>query len=502
MNKRRDAYGLMTKRCDILYSFENLKKGGKKVKRILFISLAVVLALSVGLIGCGGEDLPPEAPDFINVGLTRDLDEDYAFFDWCAAGPVYRWLFENINADGGIYLSDYGEKVEINPIIRDFSMAEWDIAEVTQGLIDDGADFIWGGPGTSCIYSQAPVCAANNILGFFLEGGGSFLVWDEEIDDWPYVWLSLSFSNWYQMPVLSEMLKAEIADPKAYILYIDDQHGYEYLEAFEREFGAENVIEKVPISAAPTPKTEADTIIQNAQAALTTTPYDIFISFTYPWITDPITQAMIDNNFNPPAIQFGPGANFGYYAYSFGDAEQDIVTPPGDPSLLEGIMFYTMANQKTEVSVGTPSMTMAEMYDIMAAQLDEDVANGDCLIPLPGALLLDYWGMPCYFALGEIWVKAIEEAGNLDSIAIRDILSSYSPTNPVQTVFGDTWFEVFGDGYGGGILSYKCHTGEIGQIQSAVFETVGYDGITDVLPNYDMTADWRYPMTDKWGWLP
>ena len=92
-------------------------------------------------------------------------------------------------------------------------------------------------------------------------------------------------------------------------------------------------------------------------------------------------------------------------------------------------------------------------------------------------------------------------AGSLDTVAIRDILVSYSPTNPVQTVFGDTWFEVFGDGYGGGILSYKCHTGEIGQWQSAVCETVGYDGVTDVLPNYDITADWIYPMTDQWGWL-
>ena len=471
--------------------------------RILFISLAMVLALSVGLIGCGGP-LPPAAPDFINVGLTRDLDEDYAFFDWCAAGPVYRWLFDKINADGGIYLSDYAEKVKINPMLRDFSMAEWDIAEVTQGLIDDGADFIWGGPGTSCIYSQAPVCNANGVLGFFLEGGASFLVWDEEIDAWPYVWLSLSFSNWYQIPVLAEMLKGKVANPKVYAIYIDDQHGYEYLQEAKNEFGAENIVAEIAVSAAPPSKAQADTLIQNAKAALGDPlhpNYDILCAFVYPWIGTPLNQAMIDNNFNPPAIQFGPGANFGYYAYNFADAEQGIVSPPGDPSLVEGIMCYAVANQKTEVSVGTPSMTMADMYGILGTQLNKDVADGKCLIPLPGALLLDYWGGPCYFALGEIWVKAIEQAGNIDALAVRNALVSWTPEDPVQTVFGDTWFRVFGDGYGGGLIDYVCHTGEIGQWQSGGMEIVGYSGVTSVLPNYDVTADFKYPMTDQWGWI-
>jgi hypothetical protein len=480
--------------------------------RILLISVAVVLALSVGLVACAPEELPPEAPDFINIGLTRDLDEAYAFFDWCAAGPVYRWLFDEINAEGGIYLSEYQEKVKINPIIRDFSMAEWDIAEVTQGLIDDGAHFIWGGPGTSCIYSQAPVCSINQILGFFLEGGGSFLIWDEKIDEWPYVWLSLSFSNWYQMPVVAKMVKAKVADPKAYIIYLDDQHGYEYLQAFKNEFGEENIIAEVAVSAATPSKAEADTLIQNAKTALGdphNPNYDMFLAFVYPWICDPLTQAIIDNNFNPPAIQFGPGANFGYYAVTPSDAEQGIVSPPGDPSLVEGIMCYAVATPETEVAVGTPTMSMADMYSEMAAQLDADVAAGKCLIPLPGALLLDYWGMPCYFALAEIFVTAIEEAGNLDALAIRDVLTSYSPTSPIQTVFGDTWFHVFGydpttgqpTRSGGGILDYVCHTGEIGQWQSGSMEIVGYPAIRNDLPNYDTTADWIYPMTDKWGWI-
>lgn len=477
------------------------------MKKILFISLAVVLGLSVGLIGCGGEELPPEEPESIVIGLARDVDEDLAFFDWCAGGPVYRY-YDELWDDPGIHLSAYDTAgytsyVPVDMVVRDFSLAEWDIGDVTEALIDEGADFIWGGPGTAPIYSQGPVCNANGVLLFGLEGGASEMVWEDMLDDWPYVWLSLSFANWYEMPVLSGIMNAEVDDPKAYVVYINDTHGYEYRGAFKEVFGAENVVAEIGIPY-NIDKTQADTIIQNAITALgdpANPNYDIFCGFCYPWLVEPLTQASIDNNFNPPAIVFGPGANFGYYAYSFGDAEQDIVTPPGDASLVEGIMCFAVATSETEVSVGTPTMSMADMYNAMMAQLDADVAAGDCLIPLPGALLLDYWGYPCYVASAEMWKYAVEEVGDLDSVAIRNALAEYSPSNPAQTVFGDTWYTVWGDGFGGGIIDYKCHTGEIGQWQNAAMEVVGYSGITNELPNHFATADIRYPMTDQWGWI-
>ena len=473
------------------------------MKKILFITLVAVLALSMGLVGCGGETVPPEGPESIVIGMARDADEDLAFFEWCAGGPVYRY-YEELWGDPGIYLSEYGEYVPVEFVVKDFSLAEWDIGDVTEALIDEGADFIWGGPGTAPIYSQAPVCNANGVLLIGLEGGASEMVWEDMLADWPYVWLNLSFANWYEMPVLSGMLKAEVGEgAKAYVVYINDTHGYEYRDAFAEVFGEENVVAEIAIPY-NIDKTQADTIIQNAITALGDPAfpnYDIFCGFCYPWLVEPLTQASIDNNFNPPAIIFGPGANFGYYAYSFGDAEQGIVTPPGDPSLVEGIMCFATATPETTVAVGTPTMSMADMYDAMATQLDADVASGACLIPLPGALLLDYWGHPCYVAGAEIWKYAVEEVGDLDSGAIREALAAYSPTNPAETVFGDTWYTVFGNGFGGGIMDYKCHTGEIGQWQNAAMEIVGYEGITDELPNYSITGELRYPMTDQWGWI-
>lgn len=48
------------------------KKEEKKVKKVLFISLAVVLALSVGLIGCGGNG-EPEEPDVIELKFAHTV---------------------------------------------------------------------------------------------------------------------------------------------------------------------------------------------------------------------------------------------------------------------------------------------------------------------------------------------------------------------------------------------------------------------------------------------
>ena len=169
-------------------------------------------------------------------------------------------------------------------------------------------------------------------------------------------------------------------------------------------------------------------------------------------------------------------------------------------------MSFTMANNEKEVQVGTPTMTMAELYDGVAAQIEEDWA-GYSVCPQPGyassgSQMLDFWGQPCFMAGLEMWKAAVEEVGDIDdNVAIRNVLASYNSTNPAQTCFGDTWFEVFGGGLGGGVLSYKCHTGEIGQWQSGIMETIGYPGVNDDIPNHDTTASTIFPMTDLWAWL-
>jgi hypothetical protein len=495
------------------------------VKKILFILVALVLALSIGLVGCDGGG--PVVPTAVKVGLVREVDHaDLAVFDWIAGGPVYRWYSAHVNEDvghaGEIHLSEYDTETEeawvpVELVIRTFDMTNWaTLGQQTTALIfTDKVDFIWGGPGTDCIYTQAPICNAAGKLLFTLEGGASKMIWEHEdyLDDWPYVWVSLSFANWYQLPVLADMLNAQpevTGNATAYVTYIGGygaEHGQEYLQATKDAFGESNVIAAVELNPIGFDATAAQAVVTAAMVALNSTPYDIFCCFAYPALVEPITQAAIDLNFNPPAMVFGPGANFGYYPYVFSDAEQAISTPPGDGRLADGILAFAVATPETTVAVGNATMSMADLFTAMAAQLDADVLSGKCLIPLPGVLLLDYWGIPCYTASLEMWKYAVEEVGELDSAAIRAVIAGYDSEDPAATVFGDTWYEVFGGGFGGGVLDYECHTGEIGQWQLAeslntsVMEVVGYTGIATSLPNYCMTGDFNFPMTDQWYWI-
>jgi hypothetical protein len=493
------------------------------LKKILFISLAVVLALSVGLIGCEGEG--EVAPTEIKVGMVREVDhEALAVFDWIAGGPVYRWFIDKVNDEGGVYLSAYETSVPIELYKRTFDMTNWaTLGEQTDALIySDEVDFIWAPTSTDSIYTMAPICNAGATLLTTMEGGASKMVWEHEsyLDNWPYVWVSLSFANWYEIAVVHGMLDAEVATPKAYVTHIGGlgaEHGQEYLQETENVFGESNVID-AGAHAFEMTSGEAQTIIGDAITALgdpNSPNYHIFCAYTYPKNVEALTQAAIDLDFNPPAMLFGPGANFGYYPYVFADTALNITTPPGDGRLADGICTFAVSTPETTVAVGEPTMSMADLYTELAAQLDADVASGACLIPLPGFLLLDYWGIPCYTAALEMWQYAVEDVGDLDSVAIRNVLASYDSSDPADTVFGDTWFSVFPEAAGGnftgrtggGVMDYMCHTGEIGQWQlfeagnTSIMEIVGYTGITGDLPNYCVTGDFKFPMTDDWYWI-
>ena len=472
----------------------------------------MILALSIGLIGCEGEG-EPECPDTIIVGTARDTDEGMGVFECYHGGPAMRWFVNKVNSEGGVHLSEYDTAeedcyVDLELVVREFSVGAWDIGTVVQGLIDDGADVIFGGPSTDTVYTLAPVCNLNGVILMSFEGGASKMVWESEsyLDNWPYVWINLSFANWYEIPVLKGIMdEAVTGTPKAYVTYIGGlgaEHGLEYLQTTMDEFGEENVLP----AGSPLPGVEhtfdmgfidqeqANGIIQDAKAALNTTPYDIFCAYTYPWNVAALFVAAQTYNFNPPAMIFGPGSSQGYFPLDWGDAT------------IEGIMSFGTANDKTTVAVGTPTMSMADMYAEIGAQIEDDWLNYATVCPnsynaTEGTELLDFWGLPIFAAGMEMWKSAVEEVGDLDNTAIRNVMASYNSTNPASTVFGDTWYTVFGGGLGGGIVAYECETGQIGQWQSGIFEILGYSGITSVLPNNDATSTY-IAMEDDWAWLP
>jgi len=440
----------------------------------------------------------PEQPTKLVIGTARDTDEDLAVFETWSSGPAMREFVEQVNLSGGVHLSAYDSAsgdcyVPLEIDRREINVTAWDIEEVTAGICADIADgdvhFLFGCPHMDSIFAQAPIANGAKTVLLTFEGATTSIANDPtKLAKWPYVFNTLSYSDWYQLPVLSDMLEAELErTPKAYVAHIEDPHGDEYLAVAEDNF---EVIGDVEVPYTIT-QSEANTVIQNAMTALgdpADPNYDLFCGFCFPPVVEPLTQASIDNNFNPPAMVFGPGTSLGMYSYWYGD--------PPDPSIVDGIMGFTVAAYDANPEIQA-------VYDLIAERMDDDEGDPTSGIPgLPGMLNLDYWGIPCYWAGLEMWLEAVERVGYVDQELLRDALAAFED-DPADTILGECWFRMYGaSGEGGGNLDYLCHLGEVAQWQSGVFETVGYEGITDDLPNYVVTADFMGNMTDQWNWLP
>jgi len=265
----------------------------------------------------------------------------------------------------------------------------------------------------------------------------------------PYVFVSLSFSDHYELPVFAEMCEAKGAKT-AYIISIADLHGVEYGGVAAIEF-PKHGIDIIANKSVPITQTDFSLLVKEAKAA---NP-DVFCVFAYPPIVLPVTGEMMAIGFNPPAVIMGPGANFGFYGLSFG----------GDPAVVEGVTCWATANKDT-------SAAFAQHY----AELEE----------LVGWANSDWWGTALYAPIMDIWMQSIEATGTLDNAVIRD----YIATHHFDTILGDTWFDMFGDG--GGLMAKETHPGEVGQWQNGTVEIVGGGD----WPATVLTSEWIYPKPD------
>jgi branched-chain amino acid transport system substrate-binding protein len=371
--------------------------------------------------------------DNIVVGMSRPLSGSQAIVGDSAFRPVYETWVAEVNADGGVYVEEYGKKLPIKLIIYDDTTDVGTMTRLTEKLIvEDKVDFLWPACGTSFVFAQAPIANKHGYVLLTAEGGATQI--KEMLPSLPYVFVTLSFSDWYQLPVLADLLSAKGAKT-AYIVYIADLHGIEYSGVAGIEFPKKG-IEILGVKSVPPDIKDLSPVINQAKAS----EADVFCCFAYPDQIMPATGTSIALAYNPKAWIGGPGVNFGFYHTAFGPA-------------VEGVTGFTSFSPKQ-------SAKAQELADKLYAGKPED--------------LQDPWGHPLYWASLEIWKQAIEKAGTLDQEKIRDIIASET----FETVLGPTWFE-------NGLLSKDCHPGEIGQWIDGVYEVVG--------PVDKATAEMVYP---------
>jgi branched-chain amino acid transport system substrate-binding protein len=445
-------------------------------KKLLLIPLALLLALSLIAIGCPTtptttppttqpttEPTKPKPPDYdtresIVFGGARPLTGPLQIFELTSYGPCYQMWVDDVNAKGGIYVDEYDRQLPIEKKIYDDTSDLGTSTRLIEKLIlEDEVDFLFPNCSTAFLYASAPL--ANKYGKVYVTGEGGCTTITAMLPELPYVFGTLNYSDYYQVPVLADTL-AEAGAETAAIIYLNDLHGVEYYKTAIEEFMRVGI--NIVMAEAIPPYTEdVELVMKQAQDS----GADILCAFVYPPTTMAVVGQAMALNYSPNALVIGPGSTAEYFKAAFGPA-------------VEGIIGFGAFNAKC-------SPELAEYIDHFNDYW------GEAGLAMFGTEkgILDYWASAIFYAGLECLEQAIERAGTLDQDAVRDILA----TEHFDTIYGDTWFYRPGITKGGGIMAKECHPGEIGQWQNGDLEVIGYDGVTDIIPSYVITADLVYP---------
>jgi ABC-type branched-subunit amino acid transport system substrate-binding protein len=462
-------------------------------KRILFISLAVVLALSLGLIGCGGgeqeeeEEEEPQVPDYIYIFASRSVTGALSVFEDTAMGPIYKYWNHVVNdVNGGIYVEEYGQTIPVYIDVKDDGS---DMDTMTNylhtNLVTEKYVAAIGPCCTPFLEAAGPIASQYEIPLVGAEGGCTTVA--EEMDQYPYMFSNLAFSNWNQVPTLCEIMDEWAAEEDdgvvdVYILSIDDLFGVEYTGQFYQFSEPYDTINILGEQKHP-PFSTAEVVgphVELAKAA----GADVIILNTYPPTPFDAVGYAIESGINFKGIVTGPAACYEGWYLTFG------------PNSV-GVCGYGAWNEYSSTALADFAAGMIDYYE--------------------GRAIMDWWGGHYYYAGLQMLEEAIKEAGSLDPTEVRDILAS----EKLDTIMGETWYTTYDGtfpiGASGGLLAIGCHVGEVGQWQhvteanswlpdgatgSAREKPYGIGDVTEyyifevIGPEGDTTADWIYPKPD------
>jgi branched-chain amino acid transport system substrate-binding protein len=389
-------------------------KSNSRIK-ICHIMCSLLLALLIVLPGA------VQAKDKIVIGQAVSLSGPNAVIHAAGGLPVQTLWVEEVNANGGIYIKEYGKKLPIEWIQYDDKSDHGTMVRLMEKLIlKDKVDFLLPPCGTSYLYAAGPIANKHGYILMGAEGGAENL--EKLVKDLPYVFLVLNYAK-HQVPVLADQF-AEWGVKTAAFSYIEDLHGVEYNKRAVEEFEKRGI--KVVWSKSHS--LGAQDVSQILKAAKADN-VDAFCSWSYPGENVLTTKQAIELGFNPKVFFESVGPFALWFRDAFG------------ASTIEGLMGGGAWNAKT-------SPAAKDLYDKIIARFGEKS--------------IDMWGNLYYWGALHFFQKAIEKAGTLDQKKIRDIIA----TEKFETPLGLTWFDEHQS------LAQECHPGEIGQWINGEWEVV------------------------------
>jgi branched-chain amino acid transport system substrate-binding protein len=165
------------------------------VKKFLAILLAIAVALSIGLIGCGGtpseQEEEEEAPTAVLLGTTLPITGIFAGFG--EQGFGMRKAVDDQNALGGMYLSKWDVTVDDELIIKDNQSDFSQVLPLSQDLVLTSKVNALISPDAPTDLHDPTSVVANQYGVPQIICGGPFEPWYHgmhEGESWPFTWFA------------------------------------------------------------------------------------------------------------------------------------------------------------------------------------------------------------------------------------------------------------------------------------------------------------------------
>jgi branched-chain amino acid transport system substrate-binding protein len=396
------------------------------VKRLFIIPLIVTLMALPLLVACpAGEGV--EIPDEILIGDTVSYTGPYAVF-----GGVASWgteaAIKDINAQGGIYVEEYGTRIPVRWITVDCESDPLKVATLTEDLIlNEGVHFI-GGHFEVPTLRQGTAMMAQKYGVPAVFGVGTYEAWlgirEAAAEPWTYSW-AFGFSigtpaqagdfraddpGYLMMPTWFGALDAFAADTnkKAALFAFDDPDGRGWYLGFAgavAEQGYECYRAEDQFGIYPPGTTDFTSLIQewkNAGCEI------LWGNCPAPDIGNVLKQCK-SQGFEPKVVFATRGAMF----------YQEIVSWGGDLPNGVGMEVYWTPDMQNAVGIG--GETPQGLADRWYADTEEPLAQG----------------IGWNYAVAQTLFDAIERAGTLDADAVCQALAE----TDLITMWGRVVFE-------------------------------------------------------------
>jgi branched-chain amino acid transport system substrate-binding protein len=394
-------------------------------------SLLLISVFVLSFSGTLAQDESMEAPETIIIGNAIALSGPNAQGAMLTQIPTYDLWVEDVNAEGGIYVEEYDTRIPVE-ILRydDTSDIGTSVQLVERLILEDEVHFIFPPWGTASNFAIAPLVTQYEMPVMGCTVGSQQL--QDEADQFPYFFTLLNQPS-TQGPGIVDLL-VELGVETVAVIHHTDLHGIEFAAVtvpLLEEAGIDIVVQ----TTYPVATEDLSQVLREVQEA----DPDALLAFSYPPETFLMTGQMLEIGYHPKLFYATVGVGFPAY--------RDVFTP----EVVEGTMGAGAWNPNIDVEGAQ------EFFDRHVEMFEAEP---------------DRWASAACYATGQVLQQAIEIAGTLDPVAVRDVIAS----EEFETILGTVKFEnQFNTNY----------PGEVGQWQDGEFEIVS--------PADKRTADPIYP---------